>query len=605
MERLINLSEYPVKPVLQLLLEDKTTKKNIVFATNSYAHLGSRYEERCAIDADLLLGMDAMQLQPRVLKDASDQASRTREKAEVMTPSWIVNKMNNHCDEEWFGYPDVFNKEQGGQWTANKAPVRFPEGRTWQQYVNSSRMEITCGEAPYLVSRYDAATGEPIPVANRIGLLDRKLRVIGENTSTRAEWMKWVIKAYQSCYGYEYQGDSLLIGRINLLVTFADHMAARWNEQPAESQLQELAQIIAWNLWQMDGITGKVPYTDQFAEYENRTGKCEFVVGNPPYQEERKGKSNTALPIYHKFMSAAFELGDAAELITPARFLFNAGRTPKDWNRARLADEHFKVLYFEKDAAKIFPDTEIKGGVAVTYRNAGKTFQPIGVFTPDPLVNRILAKAGAANKKDSIASICYVASKFHMDHLENAYPQYAGHERRMSSNVLSFPCFHPLPESEEDLMIYGNVNAKRTGMYINRRFVDVSDFNLPKYKIVVPKADGNGTFGDTITLPEILPPNSGFTHTFLGIGGFDTREEAEAALKYIKTRMARALLGVLKVTQDVNADKWTLVPLQDFTSASDIDWSEPVAQIDRQLYKKYGLSDEEADFIEAHVKEMN
>jgi type II restriction enzyme len=192
-----------------------------------------------------------------------------------------------------------------------------------------------------------------------------------------------------------------------------------------------------------------------------------------------------------------------------------------------------------------------------------------------------------------------------MDHLENAYPQYAGHERRMSSNVLSFPCFHPSPESEADIMIYGNVNAKRTGMYINRRFVDVSDVNLPKYKIVVPKADGNGTFGDVITLPEILPPNSGFTHTFLGIGGFDTWEEAKAALKYIKTRMVRTLLGVLKVTQDVNADKWTLVPLQDFTSASDIDWTEPVAQIDQQLYKKYGLSDEEAGFIEAHVKEMN
>ena len=260
MEKLIDISTYPVKPVLDMLLMDKTTKKHIVFATTSYAHLGSRYEESSHIDPDLLVGLDAMELQPRVLKEAAHQADRTRKRAEVMTPAWIVNKMNNHCDEEWFGYPDVFNKEDGQRWITNPEPIKFPEGKTWQQYVDSMRLEITCGEAPYLVSRYDTTTGEAIPVKDRIGLLDRKLRVVGENTTTKEEWLKWATRAFQSVYGYEYQGDNLLIGRINLLVTFVDYMVDHWGIKPTESEIRRLANIIAWNLWQMDGLTGTVPF---------------------------------------------------------------------------------------------------------------------------------------------------------------------------------------------------------------------------------------------------------------------------------------------------------------------------------------------------------
>lgn len=172
MEQLINISDYRVKPVLKLLLSDKSTKQNIVFATSSYAHLGNRYAENCHIDADLLYGMDAMEIQPRVLKDAADQADRTKKKAEVMTLAWIVNKMNNHCDEEWFGYPDVFNLETETSWAVCEDKISFPEGKTWQKYVDSMRLEITCGEAPYLVSRYDTTTGESIPVSERMAYGD-------------------------------------------------------------------------------------------------------------------------------------------------------------------------------------------------------------------------------------------------------------------------------------------------------------------------------------------------------------------------------------------------------------------------------------------------
>lgn len=332
--------------------------------------------------------------------------------------------------------------------------------------------------------------------------------------------------------------------------------------------------------------------------------KFDFVIGNPAYQDERQGDSTTALPIYHKFMSAAYEVGKASELITPARFLFNAGRTPKQWNEERLNDRHFKVLSFEQDGSKVFPNTDIKGGVAITYRDENKSFAPVGTFTLFPQLNSILQKTIPFSSQKSIAGIAFVASKFNTANLFHDYPEYTGHERRMSSNVLDFKCFTDKPQQEDDIAIYGIYGKSRTSRYLHKTYVDLSDKPIMQYKIVTPKADGNGTFGDTLTSPEILKPCYGFTHTFLGIGGFETNEEATAALKYLKSKFARALLGVLKVTQDLNADKWKYVPMQDFTSNSDITWNTTIANIDRQLYKKYGLSQEEIDFIETHVKEM-
>ena len=99
-------------------------------------------------------------------------------------------------------------------------------------------------------------------------------------------------------------------------------------------------------------------------------------------------------------------------------------------------------------------------------------------------------------------------------------------------------------------------------------------------------------------------PLIGYTETFIGIGAFDTRFEAEAALKYMKTKFARAMLGILKVTQHNRKGKWKYVPLQDFTPNSDIDWTKSVAEIDRQLYAKYGLDEKEIAFIESKVREM-
>ena len=276
---LIDLSSYPVNVVLDSLLKDKSTKKNIIFATNAYTESDSTIDERTAITVELLRGLDPCIIQPRVSKSLEQQVERTRKKAEVFTPSWICNKMNNHCDEEWFGRPNVFNTEDGQSWIPTKEQIAFDNPTDWQKYIDSKRLEITCGEAPYIVSRYDASTGELIDVKKRIGILDRKLRVVNENTETEADWIKWVIRAYQSVYGYEFQGDNLLIARINVLVTFVEYMQDRWNRIPTDAELKKITNIIVWNLWQMDGITGTVPFGKPVEEYQQMSF-FDFVEGD-------------------------------------------------------------------------------------------------------------------------------------------------------------------------------------------------------------------------------------------------------------------------------------------------------------------------------------
>ena len=269
MSALINIIDYPIKDALHLLLRDKTTGKNIIWATDAYSSNGYEFSDKSQITTDTLLGMNAIDLQPRIEKALEEQQERTRKKAEVFTPVWLCNKMNNYCDEQWFGRKEVFNKEMDDhQWKVVEVPIEFPQKKTWKGYVDSRRLEITCGEAPYLVSRYDAATGDLIlPPMRRIGILDRKLRIVNENTNTREDWLKWAIRAFQSCYGYEYQGDSLLIARINLLMTFCDYYEERWKMQADKKLLNKIANIISWNIWQMDGLKDTVPLGKPHEEY--------------------------------------------------------------------------------------------------------------------------------------------------------------------------------------------------------------------------------------------------------------------------------------------------------------------------------------------------
>ena len=340
--------------------------------------------------------------------------------------------------------------------------------------------------------------------------------------------------------------------------------------------------------------------------------KFDVVIGNPPYQEETIGdNSSFAPPIYHKFMELSYDLADRVILITPGRFLFNAGSTPKSWNKKMLEDEHLKVIYFEQDSANIFPNTDIKGGVVVTYRNAREKLGPIEIFTAFDELNSILHKVSVSTK-ETLDSIISGRGVYRLSEKAlNSYPQIEdiqskGHKYDVGSGafkILSNIVFFDGRQSANDVQILGLENLNRT-----YKWIDLDYLNPPKsfykFKVFIPQAIGSGAFGEVLSTPLVAPPRVGATETFLSIGGFDTREEAEACLKYIKTKFARAMLGILKITQAATRDKWAKVPLQDFTSNSDIDWTQSINDIDQQLYDKYEFTEEEIDFIESKVKEM-
>lgn len=271
-EKLIDISSYPVVNVLELLLQDKSTKKNIIWATDTYEELGDGFTDKVQVSTKMLLRHPDL-IRPRIQKSQEAQAQRTRKKAEVFTPAWLCNRMNNYCDSDWFGRSGVFNTENSDHtWTVSEGKIEFPKKKRWQHYVDSRRLEITCGEAPYLVSRYDVSTGKLIvPPIRRIGMLDRKLRIVNENTDTYVEWLKWTIRAFEASYGYEYQGDNVLIARINLLLTFIDYYEERWERQPDDKLLQQIANKIVWNIWQMDGLKNTVPLGKPYEEFRQMT----------------------------------------------------------------------------------------------------------------------------------------------------------------------------------------------------------------------------------------------------------------------------------------------------------------------------------------------
>ena len=248
--------------ILELLLKDKTTRKNILWCTKDYEAYGPEYDERAQIFPVLITGRNGTVIQPRAAKTKAVQLMRVRKRAEVFTPSWICNAQNNQIDNAWFGRENVFNTENGTSWTTNTEKISFAKkGKTWKAYVYAKRLEITCGEAPYLVSRYDTTTGDLIPLYERIGLFDRKMRVVNENCTDDADWIKWSICALRSVYGYEFQGDSLLIARENLFNDYIDYYKDRFGCEPDFPYLRKIVNIIVWNIWQMDGLKCVVPYS--------------------------------------------------------------------------------------------------------------------------------------------------------------------------------------------------------------------------------------------------------------------------------------------------------------------------------------------------------
>lgn len=252
--------------LLNILLVDRTTKRNIIWATDSYKEYGEEFESKKQIKPELVTGKRFGKLiQPRAIKSREEQRRRTRENGEVFTPLNIVKRMNKEIDKA-----DNFQLDESN----------------WQIYIAELKLEIACGEAPFIVSRYDpVAHGTIKDLKDRVGFLDRKLRIISEYCNKPKEWLKWTKTAYQSSYGYDWQGDSLLIARENLLYTLMDYYKAKFNHNPSLKVQHEFAKIISWNIFQMDGLKYVTPMS---CHHEVKTTLGEFTLfgTNPDTVEE-------------------------------------------------------------------------------------------------------------------------------------------------------------------------------------------------------------------------------------------------------------------------------------------------------------------------------
>ena len=268
-------------------------------------------------------------------------------------------------------------------------------------------------------------------------------------------------------------------------------------------------------------------------------------------------------------------------------------------------------MEYESDGSVVFPGQSIKGGIAITYRDEGMIVPAIGTFIPFEELRQIKEKVVMMDDFVSLSSIIFTQTKFLLENLFSDYPELkmcignGGRDKRFRNNAFEkITAFKTELVSVNDICVYGVIKNKRVCRYIDSKYVDMSHPNLNKWKVLIPAANGSGALGEVLSTPLIGRPLIGHTQTFLSIGAFDNEDEAVACLKYVKSKFVRVMLGILKVTQSNAPESWQYVPLQDFTVNSDIDWSVSISEIDRQLYKKYGLDASEIDFIETHVTVM-
>lgn len=365
------------------------------------------------------------------------------------------------------------------------------------------------------------------------------------------------------------------------------------------------------NMWAPDDLINKIKnqpelFVKEVHDLVGKNVKINAIVGNPPYQEVNEGKGNGANPLYHLFIDLGRQLSPRGTMIHPARFLFKAGKTPKDWDEKILSDPHYKVVDYWVKSIDVFNNVDVKGGIATTMWDENIKCGPIGFFSPYPEIKSILKKV-QSNSQESLADIVYPRDLYKLTeqfYKENPWAegrQSQGHRFDIGSSIFEvFPevFLDENPRNADYIGIYGLEERERVTKWVKRNYIKLPN-NIDKYKVFVPKSNGTGAIGEVLSTPVI-----GHTLTFLSIGSFDKAPYAEACLKYIKTRFARLLLGTLKVTQDNPKDTWANVPMQDFSENSDIDWSKSVAEIDQQLYAKYKLSDKEIAFIESMIKPM-
>ena len=617
--------------LLKILLQDKTTGRYIRWACDEYAKYGEAYTAEKEIFPELITGPNTKIIQPRIAKSKEDQLNRTRKSAEVFTPSWICAEMNNLCDEEWFGEPNVFNQVIDKTWEPTLNKISFKETNKrkkaeWQRYVDSKRLEITCGEAPFLVSRYDTTTGEVLPIIKRIGLLDRKLRIVNENTDNEADWFVWAKRAYESTYGYEYQGDNLLLARENLLWTFIDNYKYKFQQFPAIAHLKQIANVIAWNIWQMDGLKECAPFVASEAsqlelfndlptlsfpiicrvkDWRNKLVfyfrdlkgdkkmKFDVIIGNPPYQVNCNGGgrgSGSAIPVYNLYVKQAKEMSSSyISMIMPARW-FTGGRGLESFRYEMLNDRQIILISDYFDATDCFSGVDLSGGVCyflwkkgsnsdckiISHLNHKKTI----------LVRPLLdCNSQTFIRFNEAIPILQKIRKFDENSLETKLS--SQNPYGIETNFKDF-----VEKTPDAIKLY----AYPKNGYISIAQVSKNLSLIEKWKVCISNAYGErGNFPYfVIGKPFISEPNSCSTASYMIMDVFKEKEDAKNFMSYVKTKFFRFLVLLKKHTQHASRTVYQFVPIQNFNES----WS------DEKLYQKYGLTKDEIDFIESMIKPM-
>lgn len=565
-------------PVRELLLQDRTTGGRIVWGTDDYASQGPDFAPEREMTAR---AWDV--LRPRAQKAEEQRARRTRTRAEVFTPAWICKAQLDLADEP--------GKE-----------------RSWQEYADAPRLEVACGEAPYLTGGRDAVTGRAVPLAKREGVLDRKLRAVSAGAQDEEQWLRWALRALKSVYGFELQGDSLLLARENLLRTFCDALEERLGRAPAEEEVTVAAEILCWNLWQMDASAACPPFRpDAPCRIKNwRTGRMtayralleggedlvfDAVVGNPPYQRKDGGNGASATPVYPLFVQQAKQLNPVcASLIIPAKW-YSGGKGLDRFRDEMLHDRRISHLVDYTNSLDCFPGVDIAGGACYFLWQRDYS-------GPCRFVNiRKGVRQQADRFLDEFPTLIRYPAAVSILHKVRALgePSLAG---QVSSRKPFGLATNVRPASQGELTLRFNGG---TGPFPREQIHKGQDM-IDRWKVMLSyltaehagQPDKSGRFRVLSTM-ELLGPGSVCTETYLVAGSFAGKRQAMHLEQYLRTRFVRFLIGQVAVSQHVTRQCFAFVPQQDFSKS----WT------DRALYEKYGLTREETDFIQSLIKPMD
>lgn len=649
-----DIRELSAMGLMEKLLADKTTGRHILWATDAYETEGESYGRGREIElAEISL------VKTRARKAAEQQSSRTRRHGEVFTPRWVCDLMNDALDRDWFGVekmePDVWEDLDALFW--QKKGHKTPR---WQRYVDSRRLEITCGEAPYLAERYDVSTGEEIEVSSRRGLLDRKLLAISHFTETREDWQHWALRAVEATYGYEFQGDNLLIARVNIMKTVMEHYFSKWEEAAPTSFLRKMTNKVAWNLWQMDGLSGRIPYCAEDPEgadlfsfgdidirpllsvgqpvcrvyswrsdcqsvsYEDvKARSCgmrfDYIVGNPPYQEEttKISKLNGQLSrknIFHLFqMEANHVANKGTELIYPGgRWIHQSGKGMKEFGRTQINDPRLSHVTFYANANEVFTGVAIADGVSIVSMKMGKK---------KPGFRYTYIRGGRAQtvQLDNPGENLISLNPKDMD-LSAKLEEFISHYslRPMFDSILPRSLFgiesdfvskhqnkvSPYLEDmsldyTRQIKILTNDKAGKSGrakwFVADNAVISNNEKYIHEWQVVVSSANAGGQKRDRQL--QIIDNHSAFGRVRVALASFQTKEEAENFYAYVDSYIIKY---AFLLTDEALSSLGKKVPdLLDYHSGNSlIDFSK---NIDLQLKHLLELTEEEFSYMKERV----